>query len=259
MPSAQVRTDQPPSSEAWQAEVALWELWRSHRDEDARAKLLSMHLPYARVVAASYFRKRFHNEIEFDDYLQLASVGLIEAMDRFDPTAGAQFKTFAARRMHGSILDGLERLTEKQQQIAARQRLKAQRAESLAEGVLESAKGVRPQEKALEYLAEAGLAFALAWLLDGTGMVEPVDRSETVPFYRSTEMRQTRERILDLVRGLPPQERKVIHGHYLQEQPFEQIATSMGLSKGRVSQLHHQALKRLRETLSATPVCDVSL
>lgn len=263
MPAAELQFDQPPPGELGQAEAALWELWRSHGDQEARAQLLAMHLPYARIVAASYFRKRFHNEIEFDDYLQLASVGLIESMERFDPAAGAQFRTFAARRMHGAILDGLEHLTEKQQQIAARQRLKAQRHKSLAEGALEPSTaadaGARPQEKALQYIAEAGLAFALAWLLDGTGMVEPVDKSEAIPFYRSVELRELRERILDLVRGLPPQEKKVIHSHYLQEQPFEEIAVQMGVSKSRVSQLHRQALMRLREILRAPPACDVSL
>jgi RNA polymerase sigma factor FliA len=266
MPAAEIRFDQPTPGDPGQAEAALWELWRSHGDQDARSQLLAMHLPYARVVAASYFRKRFHNEIEFDDYLQLASLGLIESMDRFDPAAGAQFKTFAARRMHGSILDGLERLTEKQQQIGARQRLKTQRTKSLAEGALEAnatahagdSEG-RPQEKALQYIAEAGLAFALAWLLDGTGMVEPADKSEAIPFYRSVELRELRERILDLVRSLPSQERKVIHSHYLQEQPFEEVAVLMGVSKSRVSQLHRQALRRLREILRAPPACDISL
>jgi RNA polymerase sigma factor FliA len=51
----------------------------------------------------------------------------------------------------------------------------------------------------------------------------------------------------------------VIHGHYLQEQPFDEIAVLMGVSKGRVSQLHRQALVRLREILRAAPACDVSL
>jgi RNA polymerase sigma factor FliA len=248
---------QPPLS----GEPALWERWRRHSDADARSELLDMHLPYARVVAASYYRKRFHNEIEFEEYLQLASLGLIEALERFDPAVGVQFKTFAARRMHGSILDGLERLTEKQQQIAARQRLEAQRKASIRDHPQGANRepGARPQEQVLQYIAEAGLAFALAWLLDGTGMVEPSEKSEAVPFYRNVELRELRQRILELVRGLPAQERKVIHDHYLQEQPFEEIATAMSLSKGRISQLHRHALMRLREMLRAPPSCDVFL
>ncbi len=79
------------------AEAGLWELWRQHADDGARQRLLDLHLPYARIVAASYYAKRFHDEIEFGDYLQLASLGLIEALSRFDPGVGVQFRTFAAR------------------------------------------------------------------------------------------------------------------------------------------------------------------
>src|SRR6266571_2881847 len=84
------------------AEAGLWELWREHADDGARQRLLDLHLPYARIVAASYYAKRFHDEIEFGDYLQLASLGLIEALSRFNPGVGVRFRTFAARRMHGA-------------------------------------------------------------------------------------------------------------------------------------------------------------
>ncbi|MES2938202.1 MAG: sigma-70 family RNA polymerase sigma factor [Pseudomonadota bacterium] len=240
------------------AERALWLRWRGARDESARDGLLELHLPYARIVAASYYGKRFHNDIEFDEYLQLARLGMIEAMERFDPDVGAQFRTFAARRMHGAILDGLERATEKQQQIAVRQRLLAERRDALKEVAGDAAatgRGTPPQ--VLQYVAEAGLAFALAWVLDGTGMVEAPERARDLPFYRSVELRELRERLLELVQALPAQERRVIHAHYLQEQPFDQIAAMLGLSKGRISQLHRGALRHLRESMRSPPGCDV--
>src|SRR6478609_9211446 len=113
------------------SEAALWQDLRASGNADARSQLLALHLPYARVVAAIYYSRRFHDEIEFGDYLQYASIGMLEALERYDPTRGVQFRTFAARRMHGSILNGLERLTEKQQQIAMRQRLRTERAQEL--------------------------------------------------------------------------------------------------------------------------------
>ncbi|HSV35322.1 MAG TPA: sigma-70 family RNA polymerase sigma factor [Ramlibacter sp.] len=246
-------------------EASLWERWRKNADDQARALLLEMHLPYARVVAASYYRKRFHDEIEFDDYLQLASLGLIEALGRFDPSGGAQFRTFAARRMHGSILDGLAHLTEKQQQIAARQRMEVQRQEAVRDAALELASAAhagktgRPQDQLLHYVAEAGLAFALAWILDGTGMVRAVEGAESLPFYRSNELRELRQRIIDLVNGLPAQEKRVIQGHYFHEHTFEDVAGMLGVSRSRVSQLHRLALGRLRETLRSGPSCDISM
>ena len=140
------------------AEADLWQLWREDGDEQARLRLLDIHLPYARVVAASYYAKRLHDEIEFGDYLQLASLGLIEALGRFDPGFGVQFKTFAARRMHGALLDGIERLTEKQQQIAARLRLEVQRRAAIKEvAACDAAPNMtRTPDQVLQYVAQAG-------------------------------------------------------------------------------------------------------
>jgi len=174
-------------------EVSLWRRLRASADEEARKQLLARHLNYARVVAATYYGRRFHDEVEFGDYLQYASVGLLEAMERFDPDRGAQFRTFAARRMHGAILNGLERLTEKQQQIAARQRIRAERAEVVKELAAERAGGVpRTTEQLFRYVSEVGLGLALSWLLEGTAMLENPERAESVPFYRNLEVRQLR-------------------------------------------------------------------
>jgi RNA polymerase sigma factor FliA len=267
VPSADLVTDRVDESRQLghnAAEAALWQRWRESRDWSARALLLEQHLPYARVVAASYYAKRFHDEIEFGDYHQLASMGMIEAMERFDPSVGVAFKTFAARRMHGCILDGIEKLSEKQQQIVARHRLAAQRRESIklissddVKGQSEAATAPDSPEGVLKYVAEVGMAFALAWVLDGTGMISSSEAAVTLPFYQSTEMRQLRERILHLVQALPTQERKVIQCHYLQEVSFQEIAEMLGVSKGRVSQIHRKALANLKQMLLRH--CDVLL
>lgn len=249
-----------PAATVSSREAGLWEQWRSHQDELARAELIEMHLPYARIVAASYYGQRYHNEIDFDDYYQLASVGLIEALDRFDPSVGVQFRTFASRRMHGSIVDGLERATEKQQQIATRQRLEAQRRNSIRDAEAHGATAsVRSPEQLLQYVAEAGLAFALGWLLDGTGMIEAGEGVENIPFYRSVAVRELRQQVIELLRSLPPQEKIVIQRHYLQEIPFEEIADALGLSRGRISQIHRAGLTHLRDALTASGACDVFL
>lgn len=239
-------------------EFGLWRRLREHNDSAAREELIILHLPYARVVAASYYAKRFHDEIEFGDYFQLASIGMLEALDRYDPQRGAQFRTFAARRMHGAILNGLERLTEKQQQIATLQRLRAERVQAVKEMALQQADGrsgiataTKAPDQLLKYIAEVGLGLALSWMLEGTSMVEDSSRTESIPFYRSAEMRQLRERIAQLIESLPTQESNVIRSHYVQEMPFDQIAVTLSLTKGRISQIHKQALMHLRAYASA--------
>jgi RNA polymerase sigma factor for flagellar operon FliA len=234
-------------------EASLWRQLRCGGDAAARARLAEMHRPYARTIAAMLYARRLHQDIEFDDYLQLASVGLLEALDRFDPERGVQFRTFAARRMHGAVLDGLERLTEKQQQIAARQRLRAERLQDVKAQALQAAgareAGPRTPAQLLQFVSETGIGLALCWLLEGSGMVEEPERAEAQPFYRSVELRQLRERLLQALEGLPARERTVVRNHYLQEMAFEDIAALLQVSKGRISQIHRQALLRLRAQL----------
>jgi len=232
-------------------ELETWNSWRVLKDIACRERLIAHYLPYARIVAASYYRRRFHDEIEFEEYLQLASVGLLESIDRFDPSHGVQFKTFAARRMHGAILNGLEKITEKQQQIAFRKQLQNERRESLKNRDETTGKqGENAPEDLFRNLANVGIGLALAYLLEGTGMIDTQEeRAESQGYYQRIELQQLQQRIRALVDELSEQERTVVRCHYLQEMQFSDIATMLGLSKGRIAQVHRQALERLRRAI----------
>lgn len=247
-------------------ELALWEAYRSSRDPVAREALIELHLPYARTVAATYYGRRMHNEIEFGDYLQHARIGLLEAMDRYDPLQGTQFRTFAARRMHGAILDGVERSTEKQQQIAVRQRLRRDRLAVVKQGAETAAPttGGRASDPdtLFRYLADVRIGLAICRLLDGTGMVDtsasPDPASPRERHYQTTELIQLRRRILDAIDELGPQQRSVIRYHYLQEHSFDDVAKLFGVTRGRISQIHRQALMELRMRLGEGPACNIA-
>jgi len=236
-----------------QDEATLWALFRMHRSDAARQKLIALHMPAACTLAKVCYSKRMHDEIENGGYHQLAAGGLLESLDRFDPEFGVQFKTFAAQRMHGSIIDGITRLTEKQQQIAARQRAQARRLAVIKEAADPPPKGVRNAEQALRYVAEVGIAFALSWILDGTGMIEAQDTPEQASgvqhFYRNVQLQELRKRIAEIVEALPPQERRVIRSHYFQEVSFEEIAATMALTRGRISQIHRRGLELVKDRL----------
>lgn len=265
-------------------EEALW--WRQLHQEsgaDAREKLTALYLPYARTVAAAYYAKRTHDDIEFAEYFQFASVGLVEAMERFDPGFDTQFRTFAARRMHGAILNGLERLTEKNQQIAVRRKLREERLQALKadpstndefasaqpDPEAESAPSrgrpasARSQQELFRYLAEIGIGLALGILLEGTGMYGTESdagnaMSPEIRYFRQTEIEQLRRRLQTLVADLPKQEQSVIRYHYLQETDFDEISVIMGITRSRVSQIHRKALTHLRDMLARSPDFDVA-
>lgn len=275
---AKVEEDGVEATAAGSSELEdiLWRCWREAGDEAARTQLIEQHLPYARMMAATVYGRRTHNDIEFSDYLQLARIGLIEAVDRFDPAQGAQFKTFAAKRVQGAILNGLPRLTEKNQQISTMMRLRQERVEAVKEAASEETTSdsestpgesapPRDADKLFRYLAEVGIGIALGVLLEDTGMVDAEafgsddhSPSPEISYFRKSEINQLRTVLRGLVDQLNDRQKTVIRYHYLQEISFSEIAASMNLTRGRVSQLHREGLSRLRELLGKDARCDVS-
>ncbi|WP_354534763.1 sigma-70 family RNA polymerase sigma factor [Ralstonia sp. 1138] len=243
-------------SEAWSPanEAVLWEQLRSHGNVTARDALVERYLPYAKAQAASLYAKRTHDAFEFAEYLQFAVVGLMEALERFDPAHGAQFKTFATPRIVGAVLSGLERLSDQQQQIGLRRRLAAERAASLASEPPSDGTA----EKLLRELGEIGVGIALGILLEGTGMMASDDEALPDNAYSKIELRQLCRQIWNLAQQLTPREQDVIRLHYQQQMPFEDVAAQLGLTKGRVSQLHKQGLQRLRALVTRQGRCDIA-
>ena len=227
-----------------------------HESQRIRERLITHYLPLARIMAGKLYGGRTHNDIEFDDYLQLATIGLIESIDRFDPWRDVQFKTYATVRIRGAILNGLERLTEKQQQIACRQRLRQERAASLSTDTLPD-----DLDSLFGLLAEVGVGLALGILLEGSGMIDEaphVGLREQPSYFAHIELQQLREQVRSLVDMLPGQERMVIRLHYVQEMPFADIALELGVSRGRIAQIHRKALGSLRTHCNASRSCDVA-
>jgi RNA polymerase sigma factor for flagellar operon FliA len=76
--------------------------------------------------------------------------------------------------------------------------------------------------------------------------------------YSRAELAQLKRQLAELMHRLPQNERHVLHRHYFQQMPFEQIALGLGLTRGRISQLHHGGLRRLRDLLKQARWLDAS-
>ena len=232
-------------------ETALW-LETAGGSLPARERLIELHLPLVRMLAARLFARRIDHDLEFGEYLQFATVGLIEAIDRFDPSREILFRNFARHRIIGAVLNGIEHLSEKREQISTRKRLLAERHSSVNAALHQDHKDVFQQ------LAEVAIGLALGFILD-----EPADSQQDEAIlpenqYSRLELKQMQERIRTLVERLPQRERMVIKYHYFNHIPFNLIAETLGVTNGRVSQLHRQALELLRETAKSVKACDVA-
>lgn len=226
-------------------------LWRRSRDGDreARRLLVERYLPYARVVAARLYGRRPHDDVEFEEYRQLAHVGLLEAIDRYQADRGARFTTFATLRIRGAVLSGLERLTERRQQWAARHRNLEERVETLVD-LRDPSLGAR----ILEDLEEIGLEMALGLILERS----PSEGDLPEVAYAQREIQRAHQRLWERVKYLTPRERQVVEQHYGEGKRFEAIARDLELTRGRISQLHQQALQRLRTLVRRQDGFDVA-
>jgi RNA polymerase sigma factor for flagellar operon FliA len=225
------------------------ELWRLHREGSAaaREKLFSRHLSFARTIASRHFFKRGQGDIEYPDLYQLACAGLLEAIDAYDPDRGVPFRGYAARRIGGSVLDGIARMSEMREQISFRNRVRRERLGSL---MTQDEASLASPEAALAALAELAVGLALGFMLEETGMFVPERASDPRPgAYEGLSLKRVVKRIREEVARLPEREQAIIRHHYDEGLPFEQLGALFGISRGRVSQLHRAALALLRKRL----------
>lgn len=222
-------------------EVSLWREYVATRDPKVRIRLIERYLETAHRIAGYFFARRADRSADFHDYLQDARLGLIEALDRYDPNREAGFVTFASYRIRGAILNGLERNTERATQVAYRRRIERDRIES----VTTESRGTEP----FEGLVDMTIGLALGYALEDSGISAQQDPASDP--YRAFELKRLRERLLLIVEALPERERLIVKWHYFERMDFKLIGLALKLSKGRISQLHARALVLIRKGLKS--------
>jgi len=85
---------------------ALWEKYLHHRDDRTRSQLLAQYLGLVHH-SAHEMAKRVPKDLELDDLISAGTVGLVQALETFDPSRGLAFSTFAVPRIRGAMLDEL--------------------------------------------------------------------------------------------------------------------------------------------------------
>lgn len=225
-------------------EASLWRRLRLEAEADCREQLFDRYVGFARTIAKRHHRRRAALRIEGAEFEQLAYEGLLQAIDRFDPLQRVPFSAYARRRISGSIADGIARMSEAGAQTRYRYRIEQERMRSLAPGG-------NPAEDAVAALSDLAVGLALGLILEGTIAVSENAPDPAPNAYESLEWRDMQLRLGREVTKLPEREAIIIRQHYDNGLSFAQIAVLLGLSRGRVSQLHRAALERLRKKMGA--------
>ncbi len=224
-------------------EAALWRQFRSSGQGQLRQGLFERYRRFAASLARRHARRNDLASDILDDLEQSAYRGLLEAIDRFDPLRGYSFLTFAAARIAGSIVDGQAKLNEVSAQQRFRRRVERERLASLTHTD-------RERKSATEQLAIIVAELALGLMLDAEERRDGGTLTGTADNgFDNLAWRQTQSLLHQRVEDLPEPERTVIKQHYQNDLRFAQIATMLGLSRGRIAQLHKVALGKLRKAM----------
>ncbi len=239
-----------------------WERCQAGGDPVAREELLTKHLRLVHHVARQVARTS-RVDVGFDDLVSAGTIGLINAIDNFDVSRGLAFSTFAAPRIRGAILDDLRKrdhvprsVRRKQRDLArARQTLSAALDRQPTDGELAQSMGIEV-EKLWRWQREAEHASRVS--LDqprDTGSGTGATPEELIASHKtsdietvlsdSEEVSLLREEILNL----KDQERLVLSLYYYEELKLHEIATILGVTESRISQIRTKALANLRAAL----------
>lgn len=221
-------------------DAELWRQLRLEKSEGARHRLFERYLPLAHRLARRHFRDRTRGDIEHRDLVQWGCAGLLEAIDRFEPDRQVPFQAYARKRITGSIVDGIAKASEFREQLAFYKRHQADRMESVR-----SQGGSTDVAESYDAFAEMVVNLALGFLLEEATTAEAGQTNA----YESLAWKETVQAVQNTLDELPERERFILRGHYEAMLGFEELATMLGVSKGRVSQIHRAALLTLRKRL----------
>ncbi|RZA18363.1 MAG: sigma-70 family RNA polymerase sigma factor [Proteobacteria bacterium] len=225
-------------------EAALWRDHAVRAGAKTRQRLFDHYRTFARRLAQSQFRKRKEGNFDLGDIEQLAYEALIQSVDRFEPYKSVPFEAFARMRINGHIANGLAQTSEAAAQYRYRQRAERDRLRSLHN----PADALADPIAALSSLS-AAIAIGLMLEADFSSAVEAIP-DPAPSAYDSLAWNELHGQVHQLIDALPDQEAYVVQQHYRNDVSFQQIAVLMGLSNGRVSQIHRAALQRLRGRLA---------
>ncbi|MDP3454563.1 RNA polymerase sigma factor FliA [Methyloversatilis sp.] len=227
-----------------------------------RDQLAKHYAPLVKRIAYHLMAK-LPASVQVEDIIQNGMLGLLDAMNRYEESLGAQFETYAVQRIRGAMLDGL-----RENDWLPRSLRRDMRRIETAITTLEQAKGRQPTEGELaeslgmplgEYqkMLQEARGYQLVYFEDFTNGDDDdyldrhsVGTEDLDPLARLLD-KNMRDVLVRAIGDLPDREKTVMGLYYEEDLNLREIGEILGVSESRVCQLHSQAIARLRSRISA--------
>ncbi len=245
-------------------ELRYWHKAPAEERDDIRARLIEEYSPLIKLVATRIIRK-LPPQIELGDLINTGVLGLMDAIEKYDPDRDIRFETYAEFRIRGAILDELRTLDWVPRSIRQKlnglektyEELEAVLGRSATDEEVAAKMGISGEDL-FELLNHANGVSLIS--LDDLGMrgnaegfrrnyqdyIGNPNEEDIVEKFNLHEIKALVARTIDVI---PENERMVLSMYYFDELTMKEIGKVLGITESRISQIHNKAILRLRAKL----------
>ena len=239
-----------------------WTRWLNRRNTAARDHLIVHYSPLVKFVAGRV-GSGLPSSVESGDLISSGVLGLIDAIERFEPERGFKFETFAVPRIRGAIYDGLRQLDWVPRSVRSRAR---QVEKAIAE--IEHAEGRSPTDEEIAEKLGISPEELAKWLASiASTTIGPLDRAIAAGSEPAVlegpgsqapsaviEDRELSHLMREEIKRLPEREKLVLSLYYDEGLTLSEIGQVLGVTESRVSQIHTKSVLQLRSRLVSAGV-----
>jgi RNA polymerase sigma factor for flagellar operon FliA len=242
----------------------LWSRYKHGGDQSARDRLILAYAPLVKYVAGR-MSNGLPAHIEESDLISYGLLGLIGAIERFDPAREIKFETYAVSRIKGSIIDELRSLdwvprsvrskAREIEKICALLENRLHRAPTDQEIAAELGVSVDDFQQSLSQIANTSIvALDELWAISGSdgdqsALIDTLEDPKSKDPSRMLDLSEMKSRLAAAIDALPKREKIVIALYYYENLTLREIGEVLGVTESRVSQLHTKAILRLKGRL----------
>jgi RNA polymerase sigma factor for flagellar operon FliA len=246
----------------------LWREYRRSQDPKVRDRLILTYAPLVKYVAGR-LGSGLPAHVDDDDLVSYGLLGLIGAIERFDPDRDIKFETYVIARIKGSIIDELRSLDWVPRSVRARAR-QIEKTNASLENKLRRAPTDQEMAEALgtsvddfqESLTKISNSSVVAldelWTVsdasgDQVSLLDTIQDPNALDPAQELDAGEMKDRLAEAIARLPEREKLVVALYYYENLTLREIGEVLGVTESRVSQLHTKAVLRLKSRLQAEP------
>jgi RNA polymerase sigma factor FliA len=244
----------------------MWRRYKETGDTHARERLVLAYSPLVKYVAGR-MASGLPAHVEEADLISYGLLGLISAIERFDPAREIKFETFAVTRIKGSIIDELRSLDWVPRSVRAKAREiekvnaqlenELQRAPTDQEMAEKLAVSVDEFQDTLTRISNSSVvALDELWTVsdasgDQVSLLDTIQDPQALDPAQEMDASEMKDHLADAIARLPEREKLVVALYYYENLTLREIGEVLGVTESRVSQLHTKAVLRLKSRLQA--------